>query len=89
MKVESVMALRSTPQWLTATTASLASTAGVSHLACWLPFDPPAPTASCTRSCSHPFGCSSPGSPAPHQTSALAISDGRPSSAQSEGPAPK
>lgn len=37
VKVESVMALRSTPHWLTATTASLASTPGVSFLARWVP----------------------------------------------------
>lgn len=46
VKVESVMALRSTPQWLTATTASLASTPAVSILARLGPPDSPSQTGS-------------------------------------------
>lgn len=81
VKVESVMALRSTPQWLSATSASLASSPGVS-----IPSPPhlpplPQPTGS------HPFSCSSPGSSGPHQTLILAVPDRRPSPAQREDPA--
>lgn len=85
VKVESVMALRSTPQWLTATTASLASTPAVSILARLGHKLVPETTAG-TRTCSQPFLCSSPGSSAPHQTFALAVSDSRPSPAQREDP---
>lgn len=80
VKVESVMALRSTPQWLSATSASLASSPGVSIPPLGLP-PLPQPTSS------HPFSCSSPGSSGPHQTLVLAVPDRWPSPAQREDPA--
>lgn len=72
VKVESVMALRSTPQWLSATSVSIPP-----------PRLPPLPQ----PTGSHPFSCSSPGSSGPHQTLVLAVPDRRPSPAQREDPA--